>query len=115
MGLTGLVFIIFGLSFLTVLFIIMRVWLSFHPSQVFTWVSIAVVSFYVLLAFPIATGLTEGSSFNEVVILFWILPGTLPFWWTNDFGWPGSLTALVFLILLVEVLIRIKKTSKANE
>jgi hypothetical protein len=115
LGLTGIVFIIFGLSFLTVFFIIMRVWLSFNPSKVFTWATIAVMSFYVVLAFPIATGLTEGSSFNEIVILLWILPGTLPFWWTSDFGWPGSLTTLVFLILLIEVLIRIKKTSKANE
>ena len=114
-GLTGIVFIILGPSFLTVLFISMRIWLALNPSKVFTWVSIVVMSFYVLLAFPMATGLTEGSSFNQIVYLFWILPGTLPFWWTNDFGWPGLLTALVFLILLVEVLIRIKRTRKANE
>jgi hypothetical protein len=113
-GLSGIVFIIFGPSFLAVLFIVMRVWLALNPSKVFTWVSIAVMSFYVLLAFPVATGVTEGSSFNDMVILFWIVPGTLPFWWTNDFGWPGTLTALAFLILLVEVLIRIRRTSTGN-
>jgi hypothetical protein len=113
-GLSGIVFIVLGPSFLAVLFIVMRVWLALNPSKVFTWVSIAVMSFYVLLAFPMATGLTEGSSFNELIILFWIIPGILPFWWTNDFGWPGTLTVLVFLILLVEVLIRIRRTSTGN-
>jgi hypothetical protein len=72
------------------------------------------MSFYILLALPLATGLAEGSSFSEIVIRFWIFPGMLPFW-KNDFGWPGLLTALVFLILLVEVLIRIKRTRKVNE
>jgi hypothetical protein len=113
-GLSGIVFIILGPSFLTVLFMVMRVWLALNPSKVFTWVSIAVMSLYVLLAFPMATGLTEGSSFNEMIILFWILPGTIPFWWTYDFGWPGSLTGLAFLILLVEVLIRIRRTGTSN-
>src|SRR6266540_4302707 len=90
-GLAGLALIFFGPSFLTILFIIMRVWLTVKPSKVFTWVTIIVMSFYVLLAVPLATGLAEGSSFSEFVIRFWIIPGMLPFW-KNDFGWPGLLT-----------------------
>jgi hypothetical protein len=114
LGLAGLVFIFFGPSFLTILFIIMRIWLAVNPSKVFTWVTIIVMSFYILLALPLATGVAEGSSFSEIVIRFWILPGMIPFW-ENDFGWPGLLTTLVFLILLVEVLIRINKMKKVNE
>src|SRR6266498_3370093 len=110
----GFQYLFFGPSFLTILFIIMRVWLTVKPSKVFTWVTIIVMSFYVLLALPLATGLAEGSSFSEFVIRFWIIPGMLPFW-KNDFGWPGLLTAIVFLILLVEVLIRIKRTRRAND
>lgn len=113
-GLAGLVLLIFGPSFLTILFIVMRVWLSVNPSRVFTWVTILVMSFYLLLALPLATGLAEGSSFSEMVIRFWMFPGTFPFG-GNDFGWPGVPTALVFLILLVEVLIRIRRMRKTQE
>ena len=113
-GLTGIIFILVGPSFLTVLFVIMRIWLASNPSKVFTWVSIAVMSFYVLLAFPMVAGLTEGTSYNVMAGMFWIRPGMLPVWGINDLGLPGSLTALVFLILLVEVLIRIKRTRTRN-
>ena len=112
-GLEGIVFIILGPSFLTVLFIAMRIWLAFNPSKVFTWLSIAVMSFYILLAFPMVAGLTEGTSYFSFAELFWISPGTVLFL-SSDYGWPGSLTILVFFILLVEVLIRIRKTSKGN-
>lgn len=113
-GLSGIVFLIFGPSFLTVLFIVMRIWLFFNPSRVFTWVSIAVMSFYVLSTFPMIAELTEGTSYGEYIAYFWISPGTLLLF-SSNYGWPGSLTALVFLILLVEVLIRIKKTSKGSD
>jgi hypothetical protein len=112
-GLAGIVFVIVGLSFLTVLFIVMRIWLALKPSKVFTWVSIAVMSFYVLLAFPMVAELTEGTSYFNFAALFWMSPGTVLFL-SEDYGWPGSLTVLVFLILLVEVLIRIRKSSKDN-
>ena len=112
--LAGIVFIIVGLSFLTVLFIVMRIWLALNPSKVFTWVSIAVMSFYVLLAFPMVAELTEGTSYFSFAALFWMAPGTVLLFASN-YGWPGSLTVLVFFILLVEVLIRIRKTSKGNE
>ena len=112
-GLSGIVFLIFGPSFLTVLFIVMRIWLFFNPSKVFTWVSVAVMSVYVLSTFPMIAELTEGTSYSEYIGYFWISPGTLLFF-SSDYGWPGSLTALVFLILLVEVLIRIKKPSNSH-
>jgi len=113
-GLRGIVFLIFGPSFLTILFIVMRIWLFFNPSRVFTWASIAVMSFYVLSTFPMIAELTEGTPYSEYIAYFWISPGTLLLFSPN-YGWPGSLTALVFLILLVEVLIRIKKTSKGSD
>ena len=113
-GFAGIVFIILGASFLTVLFIVMRIWLALNPSKVFTWVSIGVMSFYVLLAFPMVAGLTEGTSYFSFAALFWMSPGTVLFL-SSDYGWPGSLTVLVFFILLVEVLIRIKRTRKGNE
>ena len=112
-GLAGIVFVIVGLSFLTVLFIVMRIWLALKPSKVFTWVSIAVMSFYVLLAFPMVAELTEGTSYFNFAALFWMSPGMVLFL-SSDYGWPGSLTVLVFFILLVEVLIKIRKMSKGN-
>ena len=114
LGLNGIVFIMLGPSFLTVLFIVMRIWLFFNPSKVFTWVSIGVMSFYILLAFPMVAGLTEGTSYSDYMSFFWVAPGTVLLF-SSDYGWPGSLTILIFLILLVEVLIKIKKASKANE
>ena len=113
-GLSGIVFMIFGPLFLTVLFIVMRIWLFFNPSKVFTWMSIVVMSFYILSTFPMVAGLAEGTSCSDFMIFFWMAPGTVLFL-SSDYGWPGSLTALVFLILLVEALIRIKKARKGNE
>ena len=112
-GWAGIVFIIFGPSFLTMVFIVMRIWLFVNPSNVFTWVSIAVMSFYVLLALPMVAGVTEGTHYVEFAGWFWAAPGTV-LSASSNYGWPGSLTVLVFLILVVEVLIKIRTRRKGN-
>ena len=113
-GLNVLFLIIFGSSFLTVFFIVMRVWLVFHPPTVFTWVSVVIMSIYVLSTFPMIAGRTEGTSYSEYFAWLWIFPSTV-FLSSPNYGWPGSLPALVFIILLVEVLIRIRKHGKSTE
>ena len=113
-GLNGILLIIIGSSFLTVLFIVMRIWLVVHPATVFTWVSIVIMSLYVLSTFPMIAEQTEGTSYYEFISWLWIYPSTALFLSPN-YEWPGSLPALVFLILLVEVLIRISMHRKSNE
>lgn len=87
----------FGTSYLTVFFLVLRIWLFFNHTNAFTWASIATMLVYILPAFPMIAGITEGTSFSEIAILLWMLPGSL---FLKNY--PGVITAIVFMILLIE-------------
>ena len=113
-GMSYVVFIIFGSSFLTVLFIVTRIWLFFNPTKTFTWASILTMSFYILPAFPMIAGSTEGTSWSESIMVFWIFPGSA-FFFSYNFGFLGDFTVLVFFVLLLEVWVKTKKTNERIE
>jgi hypothetical protein len=107
-GLSGY-FILFGSSYLTVLFIITRIWLAINPARVFTWASIIALSLFALPALPMIAGMTEGTQILYLCILpVWVYPGSVLFSGLNA-DRPGALTALVLFILLAEVWFRTEK------
>jgi hypothetical protein len=94
--------VIFGTSFLTVLFLITRIGLSFNPSRTFTWASILTMSFYMLPVFPMIAGLTEGTFWSNLIDSFWVTPGGF-----------GLIFLLVFLALFFEALSKTGNTTDA--
>ena len=86
---------IFGTSYLTVLFIVFRI--SFFFSQnTFTWIAIPLILFYSFFALSLID--SESSASFELFMILCIFP-----------GYGGIVSGIVFLILLIEVLIRTQK------
>lgn len=100
---------IFGSSYLTILFIVTRIWLAFNPSKAFTWAAILTMSLFAIPIFPMISGITQGTAFFfPFVFYFWVFPGSALL--SGDyFENPGFLTALVFFVLMLEVLIKTRK------
>jgi hypothetical protein len=93
--------VLFGTSFLAILFVVTRIGLTFIPSKIFTWASILIMSFYMLPAFPMIAGLTEGTSWSTLINNLWVFPGCF-----------GLNFLFVFLILFFEVLGKTGKTTR---
>jgi hypothetical protein len=106
--LLGGLLIVFGLSYLTIYLLFMRIWLFFDHSRVFTWASILIMFFFLLPAFPMAAGLAEESPLVQYVLMVWFLPGSLPFS-GSSVSHPGFLPVLILLVLLFEVWFRTRK------
>lgn len=106
--LLGGLLIVFGLSYLTIYLLFMRIWLFFDHSRVFSWASILIMFLFLLPAFPMAAGQAEESPLVQYVLMVWFLPGSLPFSGSNQ-SHPGLLPALIFLILFFEVWFRTRK------
>jgi hypothetical protein len=84
----------FGTSYLTLALVVLRIWLSYRPSTAFTWAPIAPMVLMVAPALVLAVG-GGGRNFADAADVLWILPGYL-----------GTVTGPLFVILLVEALIR---------
>jgi hypothetical protein len=106
--LLGGLLIVFGLSYLTIYLLFMRIWLFFDHSRVFSWASILIMFLFLLPAFPMAAGQAEESPLVQYVLMVWFLPGSLPFSGSNQ-SHPGLLPALILIILLFEVWFRTRK------
>jgi hypothetical protein len=106
--LLGGLLIVFGLSYLTIYLLVLRIWLFFDHARVFTWASILILFIFLIPAFPMAAGLADQSPFVQYVLIVWFLPGSLPFGASN-MSHPGLLPALIFLSLLFEVWFRTRR------
>jgi hypothetical protein len=97
-----LALVVFGASYLTVLFLITRIWLFFDHTRVFTWASILTLSLYILPAFPMVAGLTEETLIGDFALALWILPGSVLRLLFRDSMIANAGVVILFLILLVE-------------
>ena len=115
MELFPLALVMFGTSYLVVLFLVTRIWLFFDHTNVFTWASVLTMALYLLPAFPMVAGVTEDTLFSDLILFLWILPGSIlgPVLPSSDIGSSGVSTAIVLLVLLVEAWFATRK--KAGE
>jgi len=101
---------LFGSSYLTILFIVTRIWLAFDPSKAFTWAAVLTMLLFAIPIFPMILGLTQGTGFfGGFVFPLWVLPGSGLFSSGGNFEYPGLLPGLIFIALIVEVLIKTRK------
>jgi hypothetical protein len=92
----------FGASYLTVLFLVTRIWLVFDRTNVFTWASVLTLSLYIFPALPMVAGLTEGTIFSDLALAVWILPGSVLGLLFRDSIIANGGVVILFLALLVE-------------
>ncbi len=97
-----LALVVFGASYLTVLFLVTRMWLFFDRGQVFTWASILTLSLYILPAFPMVAGLTEETLLGDFALALWILPGSVLGLFFRNSMIANAGVVILFLVLLVE-------------
>jgi hypothetical protein len=97
-----LALVVFGASYLTVLFLITRIWLFFDHARGFTWASILTLSLYILPAFPMVAGLTEDTGIGDLAVVLWVAPGSVLRLLFRDSIIANGGVVIVFLILLVE-------------
>ena len=103
----------FGTSYLTVLFLVTRIWLIFDHNRVFTWASVLTLALYILPAFPMVAGLTEGTPFGDFAFALWVLPGSILGSLFPDSILTNGSVVILFLVLLVEAWFTTRK--KAGE
>jgi hypothetical protein len=101
--LLSLVLVLFGTSYLTLLFLVTRIWLFFNHTRVFTWASILTLSLYILPAFPMVAGLTEDTGIGDLAVVLWVAPGSVLRLLFRDSIIANGGVVILFLILLVEV------------
>jgi hypothetical protein len=97
-----LALVLFGASYLTVLFLVTRIWLVFDRSKVFTWASILTCALYILPAFPMVAGLTEETPIGDFALALWILPGSVLRLFFRDSIIANGGVVILFLVLLIE-------------
>ncbi len=97
-----LALVVFGASYLTVLFLVTRIWLFFDHDQVFTWASILTLALYILPAFPMVAGLTEETLIGDFALALWIIPGSVLGLFFRNSMIANAGVVILFLVLLVE-------------
>ena len=91
--------IAYGASYLALLLVCWRIWLWLRPRTAFTWAHLPVLILQLAPCPPMIFGLWEK---HDEVWLVWILP-----------GYVGMVTGPLFLIALIEVMVRILRRKKA--
>lgn len=91
--------IAYGTSYLALLLVCWRIWLWLRPQTAFTWAYLPVLIMQLAPCPPMIFGLWEH---HDEVWLLWILP-----------GYVGMVTGPLFLIALIEVMVRILRRKKA--
>jgi hypothetical protein len=107
-----LALVMFGASYLTVLFLVTRIWLVFDHIRVFTWASILTLALYILPAFPMVAGLTEETWIGDFALALWILPGSVLRLLFRDSIIANAGVVILFLILLVEAWFATRKEGR---
>ncbi len=97
-----LALVVFGASYLTVLFLITRIWLFFDHTRVFTWASILTLALYILPAFPMVAGLTEETGIGDLAVVLWVAPGSVLRLLFGDSMIANAGVVILFLVLLAE-------------
>ena len=92
----------FGASCLKVLLLVTRIWLFFDHANAFTWATVLMLSLYILPAFPMVAGLTEGTGFGDFAFALWVLPGSILRFLFRDSILANGGAVILFLVLLVE-------------